>query len=65
VHDARQAGVTIVLDGTPPPDAVDARRGAPREAPAVPIPVHVIGDAAGTGGLASALAIAARVAADL
>jgi 2,4-dienoyl-CoA reductase (NADPH2) len=65
VHDARQAGVTIVLDGTPPPDAFDARRGGPRQAPAVDVPVHVIGDAGGSAGLAAALAIAARVAADL
>ena len=65
VHDARQAGVTIVLGGEPPADAFDARRGDPRTPAAGRVPVHVIGDAAGTGGLADALAASAALAAAL
>lgn len=66
VADARAAGVETVLEvdpGAVAAAAVDARRGPP-----VPVPdlgdavvVHVIGDAAGTGGIADAL----RAAADL
>jgi hypothetical protein len=66
VADARASGVETVLEADIDVDAegaVDARRGAPVAPPVFGdgVEVHVLGDAAGTGGLAAAL----RAAADL
>jgi hypothetical protein len=62
VADAQRAGVEVVDEA--PPGATDVRvgRGAAAEPPATDLEVHVIGDAAGTAGLADALAAAADVA---
>ena len=68
VHDARAEGVTVVLgDVDAPVGAVDARRGPPVAVGAVAtgVELHVVGDAAGTGGLAAGLHAAARVAATI
>ena len=60
VADARAAGITIGGRAGAPETVVAAERGAPAPPPGHPV-VHVIGDAAGTEGLAAAL----RAAADL
>jgi hypothetical protein len=59
VHDLRAAGVTIG-PSTDPATVIHVRRAAPIAPPSHPT-VHVIGDAAGTTGIAAAL----RAAADL
>jgi 2,4-dienoyl-CoA reductase-like NADH-dependent reductase (Old Yellow Enzyme family) len=62
VHDTRDAGVEVQFaatrDAPAGGDEVDVRRGAPVPPPAdlpAALEVHVIGDAAGTGGLAPAM----------
>jgi 2,4-dienoyl-CoA reductase (NADPH2) len=68
VHDTEAAGVEVRLGTDTVPDAntvLTIAPGEPLRAPDLDVPMHVIGDASGTVGLAAALAAAARVAAAL
>jgi 2,4-dienoyl-CoA reductase-like NADH-dependent reductase (Old Yellow Enzyme family) len=68
VHDTEAAGVAVRLASSEVPEADTVLRiapGDPRPAPTLDVPVHVIGDASGTVGLADALSAAAQLAAQI